>query len=406
MIKLWLLLGLTLMIVLAGSLHAQTVPLTAPMMAAVPAPMDRIRLYDTTGNWRDLRFGPDEHHAWGFSPDGCRVLFTLAETGGLPSLYSARLDGSDLRGLVRYDELPAGEWGVWEPVWSPGGEGNGGLIAFTMIRGLADPTNPAAQDHHIGWINAEAAHQSPALPEFYSVTGREFSPQWSPNAEWLAYVSYDERIPGPAPNATAAPTETPAPGQPQNTQTVPTIQEADLWVVSADGVTKYRLTNFPTGSMRHPRWSPDSELIGFVYSPSANNDTLWMIANQQGALPTQLSYVWNLTLDHTWLPDGSAMLASIRDFQETPGNRLWRIPLVGNADNDATIYLEDPAFTHTDYPRFSADGRWLAFRSAYTLVLADTLEGTWAALDPDLPGNSPPVWSPPAFAGESACAAG
>jgi len=371
-------------------------PLGAPLVATTAAAMDKILLYDMSGGRRELSFGAFEHQVWGFSPDGCRVLFTLSETGGLPQIYTAKIDGSEQRQLLRYDDLPAQEWGAWEPDWSP----DGTRIAFTMSRGLADADNPDAQEHHIGWINM--INFEPQTPEFYSVTGREFSPRWSPDGAWLAYVSYDERVPGADAQSTALPTNEPPPGQAAS-PSVPLTQEADLWVVSADGETKYPLTTFETGSVRAPRWSPDGALIGFIYSPSANNDTFWMIANQQGSIPTQLSYLWNLTLDQTWLPDSSAMLASARDFRDTGENLLWRIPLVGNADNDATLLLSEQTLHHHDYPRFNADGRWLAFRSDYVLIAADLQAGTFTSLDSNLPGNTPPVWSPAGYLGEAAC---
>lgn len=393
----------------AAPLHAQgdapplsQAPLLVPLLAATPAAMDRIVLHDLAGGRRELRFGPYEHQVWGFSPDGCRVLFTLSETGGLPQLYSAALNGSDQRALVAYDEalfgVPAGEWGVWEPAWSP----DGARIAFTLVRGTAEEANPGGQSHHIAWVEADAANTAPTLPAFYSVTGREFSPQWSPDGAWLAYVSYDERPAGADPQSTAAPAATDAPP-------AATLLEADVWVVSADGETKYRLTNFETGSARHPRWSPDGELIGFIYSPSPNNDTFWMIANAQGAIPTQLSFLWNLTLDHTWLPDSAAMLAAVRDFRGESTNQLWRIPLVGSADAEAALFLaflSPETFPHADYARFSADGRWLAFRSEYRLIVVGLDTATTTRLDPDMPGNTPPVWSPPGYTGEAACYAG
>jgi Tol biopolymer transport system component len=130
----------------------------------------------------------------------------------------------------------------------------------------------------------------------------------------------------------------------------------------------------------------------------------WMIANERGAIATQLSQLWNLTLDQTWLPDSSAMLASVRDFRGADGNRLWRIPLIGVADNDATLLLDDNAFRYTDYPRFSPDGQFLAFRSEYDVIILELDTGVWERLDEDTPGNTPPVWSPVGFEGEEACA--
>lgn len=393
---------LTLTTVLSFSLSAQRdeLPLLGPVVAFTPAHQDRIILHSLEdGTRRELNFGGLEHQLWDFSPDGCRILFTLAETAGNPQMFSANLDGGDVRQLVAYDEMPAGEWGIYEPDWSVNDANGVSRIAFTMIRNRPQ-SEEVLQEHHIAWIDGTQT-ASPQAPQFYSVTGREYSPTWSADGAWLAYVSYDERTVGIDAGSTAEPTSEPLPGQ--AAPELPTVFEADMWVVSADGETKYRLTNFDVGNVRAPRWSPDGDLIGFIYSPSANNDTFWMIGSQQGALPTQLSAMWNLTLDETWLPDSSAMLASVRDFQGTSENRLWRIPLVGNADTDATLFLADNAFTHTDYPRFSPDGRWLAFRSTYTLVVIDTRTNTWTELDPELPGNTPPVWSPAAFTDERDC---
>jgi len=108
-------------------------------------------------------------------------------------------------------------------------------------------------------------------------------------------------------------------------------------------------------------------------------------------------------MDTTWFPDSASILAAVRDFQGVQDNVLWRIPLVGNADTDATRFIDDPALSFVDYPRFSADGRWLALRSEYGLALADVATGQWSLLN-DVPlANTPPVWTPAGFEGESTC---
>ena len=256
-----------------------------------------------------------------------------------------------------------------------------------------------------GWSNASTTSpgwmRTAARPEFYSVSGDEHEARWSPDGKWLAYIAFDERVAGADPQSTAVPTIAPAPGQ--SAPDLPLLHEADLWAVSSDGEVKFRLTNFPTGSVSDPSWSPDGELIGFTYSPSPSNDQFWMIALHPDAIPTQLSSQWSLILDTTWLPDSSAMLSAVRDFQSTQDNILWRIPLVGLADTDATLYLLDPQLNFDDYPRFSPDGRWLAFRSAYALALVDTRNQAWTLLDEDALGNTPPVWGPSDFPGELGC---
>lgn len=372
--------------------------MTGPMLASVSARGDGVLLYDLgTETTRELSFGPLAHTVWGFSPDGCRLLVTLADGAKPARLVSASLDGEDARDLVQYDDLPAGGWGVWEPQWSP----DGSKIAFTMARETRYLNAPARQadgdpyEYRVAWVPAEGG-----APTFYSVAGDEHTPQWSPDGAWLAYVGYEDRVAGADPSSTAAPTPQPAPGQPTPAQ--PMVREADLWVVSADASRKYRLTYFETGSVGMPRWSPDGELIAFVYSPVGNNDQFWMIANRPGAIPTQLSFFWSLILDLTWLPDSSALLAAVRDFGGETQNRLWTIPLVGQAETGATRYSDDPALAYVDFPRFSPDGRRLALRAEYSLALLDTETRAWSLLDAP-PGNTPPVWSPAGFAGEHRC---
>ncbi len=400
-----LLIMLMMLCSMSFTLNAQAErPLVGPIVAVTTAEQGQILLHDLGGDTLETRaidFGVGELQVWDFSPDGCRVLFTLDRSeNGLPTLYSAKLDGSDLQAMVSYTELAADTWGIWEPDWSAVGPDGLDRIAFTMIRDQPQTSGRVERVYHIAYVPGTGG-----TPEFYSVTGREFSPQYSADGAWLAYVSYDKRIAGADPQSTAVPTQEPPAGaaNPPAAGDLPTLEEADIWIVGADGQNKRQVTAFSVGSVRHPRWSPDGDLIGFVYSPTASNDTLWMIGSQAGAQPTQLSYLWNLTLDHTWLPDTSAMLASVRDFRGITQNRLWRIPLVGNADNDATLYLSDESFEYTDYPRFSADGRYLAFRNAYTLVIVDTQFNTWSRLDEEQPGNTPPVWSPAGFEGELNC---
>ncbi len=375
-----------------------SVPLHAPILAATSAAQDRILLYSLAdGTTRTLKFGIGAQTVWDFSPDGCRLLYTRMEGRAPAKLYSARLDGSDARALVSYSDLPPDKWGVWEPQWSP----DGSKIAFTMMRDAPElnKTNMAGddpRDYRIGWVPS-----SGGAPTFYTVSGDEHSPRWSPDGNWLAYVAYERRVPGATPSSTAEPTREPPPGA--TPQILPTVREADLWVVGSDAAKKYRLTYFATGSMSDPRWSPDGTLIGFVYAPTSNNDQFWMIANKSGAIPTQLSSQPVLALDLTWFPDSSAMLASARGMHNTSENRLWRVPLVGSADTDAVQYDADPALSAQDYPRFSADGKWLALRSAFNLALVNAADQTWSLLDENNIGNTPPVWSPAAFKGEDQC---
>jgi Tol biopolymer transport system component len=251
--------------------------------------------------------------------------------------------------------------------------------------------------HHIAVIPGEGG-----TPQLISVTGDEYSPFWSPDGTRLAYLAYDKRAAGADIYSTAVPTVVPAPGE----QPPPPIliSEADLWIVNADGTDKYNATQFMVGNVGKPRWSPAGDLLAFEYSASGNNDTVWMIGSQRGAFATQLSSQSTVLMDMSWLPDGTGIIGAISFFLNEPENRLWQIPLVGQAEVGATRYLESLPLFHADYPRFSPDGQWLAVRSEYRLVLIDLATKTMTGLDERMTGNTPAVWSPTTFTGEEDCA--
>ena len=229
---------------------------------------------------------------------------------------------------------------------------------------------------------------------FYSVAGDEHTPRWSPDGTWLAYVSYELRPAGANINATAVP---------EQAENAPLLREADIWMISAQGLTKERITRLDVGSATNPRWSPDGSLLAFTYSPQPGDHQLWMIASVPEAIPTQLSYTWHQALDLIWEPDGEGLLLAARDFAGVTDARLWLAPLVGNADTDSTLALIGSSLANTpiDYPRYHESGAWLAARSGYDLALltVDSGEVQWL----DSIGNTPPVWSPGAFTGEAAC---
>lgn len=383
---------LLLLIFFAASARAQDIwlPLHGPLIASNTVDQKSIVLYDIGAEqYRELHLGDGMHTVWDFSPDGCRILYTIAD-GVWPSrLYSARLDGTDRQPLVQFEELPAAQWSIDAPDWS-----NTGSIAFVMIR--TDPEGKRRQNH-IAVIPGEGG-----IPQFISVTGDEYSPVWSPDGTRLAYLAYDKRAAGADVYSTAVPTVEPPPGEQPPPPTL--ISEADLWIVNADGTDKYNATQFMVGNVGKPRWSPAGDLLAFEYSAAGNNDTVWMIGSQRGAFATQLSSQSTVMMDMSWLPDGTALIAALSFFLDEPENRLWQIPLVGQAEVGATRYLESLPLFHADYPRFSPDGQWLAMRSEYRLVLINLATQTMVGLDERMTGNTPAVWSPTAFMGEQNCA--
>jgi Tol biopolymer transport system component len=350
-------------------------PITGLLLTSDGTQESIILIHLESGDLTRISVTDGLHTAWGFSPDGCRVLLTVMSGDGLARAYTSRLDGSDLRELVIYDELPRAQWGIWEPTWSPVGD----KIAFKLIRDGFE--NRPERAYHIAWVSPDGGE-----PTFYSVTGNEHTPVWSADGSRLAYVSYSKRAAGERFDATAEPdiaTTTP----PENL-----INEADLWVVGSDGTNKFRATAFEIGSVRAPRWSPNDEWVSFVMSPSASNDTLWVIRPVNGAKPVQVTYRYNLTLDHTWLPDSSALLVSARSVNSSPTAALWTFPPKAGADDSAALYTLTTDIPYPDYPVFSPDGTQLTFRTGYRIgVLQNT---GYVTILTEVNGNMPIYWSP------------
>ena len=379
-----LLLGVSLVMAQGGSdpddlfaTPTPAVPLLGPVLLGGSSPDSAgVFVYDVnSGQRRDLSFGPGNHWFGSFAPDGCHFAFTMTDASGHNlRLYAARLDGSAVHELVEFsigeggDDPAAVLWEAWSPQWSPQGD----RIAFVLVRDY-ERGGERERTTHIAWVPPEGGP-----PTLYSVSGTEGEPVWRDDGEWLAYTSYEL-------------------GEFN-------VREADIWIVSPDGGSKFQLTDYAEGSTLFPRWSPGGDVMAFAYAPSGNNHQFWTVP-ASGGQPQQWSYTWAMVLGFDWLPDGTGLVAAIKNWQGHDDNILWRIPLPGNADEDATVYLDDPDVTAADYPMFSPDGRFLAFRSAYSAMLYDTMTSELRLLDELGLNNSPLVWGPSSFAGEPACTA-
>ena len=322
---------------------------------------------------RELSFGTGDHFIGGFSPDGCQILFTWEAEIGKGHLYTANLDGSNLRQLSSLERTGALSFRMWQPEWSP----DGSRIVFTFARYYAPVDEEPYRTTHIAWIPAEGGE-----PAFYSNSGTESQPRWSPDGQWLIYVSIQTVVEGEVAEDEEPPTK------------------PELWIVGVNGNGKRRFTDFAGGGVYNPKWSPDGNLVAFQFEPLGNRHQIMVLPRDGAGSATVLNAQHAMILDYAWRPTGDSVVAAMRGYQGENENTLWALP-IGIVNAAPTRLLEATAL---DYPRFSEDGRWIAFRQAYELAVHDLFgDGEIILFGADTRNNSAPVWSPQDFKGEAAC---
>ncbi len=142
--------------------------------------------------------------------------------------------------------------------------------------------------------------------------------------------------------------------------------------------------------VQNPSWSPDGKLIAYI-SDQPGEEQLFLIADQDGAKPKQLTFV--LTGEHGtpyWSPDGKHILL---------GNRAGDIQLIdvqtGTSKTIAHSLGENSSSSIQDDSCFSPDSKTIAYSVSLgerlaTVFLYDVASGkTMRVSDPEIDSSSP-----------------
>lgn len=377
----WLLVGMLFFSARSPS-SAQESPtlLQGPLLVTTAITGDGFLIFDLgTGQQRQLSFGAGIHLIGGFSPDGCQIVFSWERTPDQYDLFAARLDGSDLRQLMFLGRTGAIHYRVLEPSWSP----DGSRIVFSLVRDYDPPDEDPYRESYIAWVSPEGGR-----PTFYSESGKEWQPRWSPDGRYLAYVSEQPIVGGQPVDAT-----------PTDEDDIPTRPE--IWIIEADGSNRSRFMGFTDGGAYNPRWSPDGSRIAFLYEPVSQTHHIMSKVFEGEGNASSVNRSLATVLDFDWQPDGQGLTAAIQGLGGVRENILWNFRFDDLAN--PTRLIPDEEMLYMDYPRYSPDGKWLAFRKTYELVIQDLQQGTLQFFGEQSEYNSPPVWSPSGFQGEQAC---
>ncbi|MGI8732315.1 MAG: hypothetical protein ACR2LM_03310 [Pyrinomonadaceae bacterium] len=235
------------------------------------------------------------------SPDGTKLAFVTGqppfgcnnhELNLMPSIFGT--DRRQLTNVCGYDQHPA---------WSP----DGARFAFWSDRGPGEG---------LYVMNADGNLQTRILSTT-SIQRQIESPHWSPDGTRIAFVGY---------NLSA--------------------NEADIFVVNADGSNPVNITNTPTIHEVAPAWSRDNNKIAYIRVTSPDDSDIYtMSANGSNKTPlttlsvTGLGIILGLgELRLAWSPDGTRLafmdVGNSLDIFAVNADGSNRVNLTNTPDND------------------------------------------------------------------------
>ncbi len=181
---------------------------------------------------------------------------------------------------------------------------------------------------------------SPPLP-------KAVQPSWSPDGQQIVYVCYMEG-------------EIFIPGEPWGGTLIYPEEAADICVMNYDGTNKRRLVR-DQGADSAPAWSPDGKTLAFTSaftSAFASNNGLYLV-DANGSKPRRL---FGFVQEYSWSPNGN-QIAFVDCRPQTHGADNGSDLYIIDKDGQNLIKVENPIMASLAYPRWSPDGRQLAYIS-------------------------------------------
>jgi len=163
----------------------------------------------------------------------------------------------------------------------------------------------------------------------------------------------------------------------------------DIWVYDLVADTRRRLTS--EGSNEAPVWTPDGKTLTFSSDRGGGLLNLFSIPADGSGGAERLLKSDLAQWAASWSPDGRGLAFMESEPTEIAEIRLLRAggeaqsqPLIAGREGDYGVY----------YPRFSPDGRWVAFNTrtraqVFVAPVADT--GVWRQVSTE--GGQAPTWS-------------
>jgi serine/threonine-protein kinase len=172
---------------------------------------------------------------------------------------------------------------------------------------------------------------------------------------------------------------------------ISSVHGADLWVYDRGSGGKFRLVQGNGTARDRPEWTPDGKRI--LYRSSAASNTIWWRAADGSGGEEVLLQRPDLAIPEAVLsPKGDTLLVRMQGDRGPGALAYW--PLHGDTALKPLVALSGVYLTS---PRFSPNGRWVAYSSDETLVpqvYVTPFPGGGARYPVSVDGGDEPVWSP------------
>jgi Tol biopolymer transport system component len=136
-------------------------------------------------------------------------------------------------------------------------------------------------------------------------------------------------------------------------------------------------------------WTPDGKRIAYRATRTGFRNVFWTAADGTGE-EERLTTSENMQTPGSWSPDGTWL--AFNDSSPTSGLDLW--VLRPESDRTPQVFLKTPSNERN--PRFSPDGRWLAYESNESgrfQICVRPFPGPGGTSQISTEGGTEPVWS-------------